>query len=265
MSTLHYCKDYIKRYEIWVFLMSAPILNTLITYTSSLGYISEFIYGHGRFYALLFLLFCIVGYTKGTEGLLNLFRPMLRWKVHPKWYLFSLLFALVIATITLLLKAKYLGEGHSTYLTLQFPSARNSFFILTWAFLGEVVWISYAVRELSKIMNPFYASQIIGIFWTLWWVPSVYINVGVIEDLPLWPLFLNMMGAAGMCTFVYEKTKSGLCVLLLQYMLNMSILLLPVSPLGGGIPTYSTFAVLYFLTMLVFMYFRSPRKMAALQ
>ncbi len=253
-------REFIKKYEIWVFLILAPILNTCITYASSKGFISEFVYTHGRFYALLFLLFGIVNFTKGTEGILDLFRPMLKWKINPKWYLFSLLFAFTIAAFTLLLKDFYYGNDYSFSLKLNFPRLKLSFYILTWAFLGEVVWIGYAVRELSKITKPFYASQIIGIFWTLWWVPSVFINVGVIEGLPLWPLFLNMMGAAGMCTIVYERTKSGLCVLLLQYMLNMSLLLLPVSPTGGGIPTYSTFAVLYFLTMLGFMYFMSPKK-----
>ena len=243
-----------------MFLFLAPIMNTFITYASSKGFISEFVYTHGRFYALLFLLLCIIKFTKGTEGILDLFRPMLKWKVHPKWYLFSLLFAFTIAAFTLLLKDFYLGDEYTFSLKLQFPRPKVSFFILTWAFLGEVVWISYAVRELSKITKPFYASQIIGVFWTLWWVPSVYINVGVIEGLPLWPLFLNMMGAAGMCAIVYGKTKSGVCVLVLQYMLNMSILLLPVSPTGGGIPTYSTFAVLYFLTMLVCMYFMAPKR-----
>lgn len=243
-----------------MFLAIAPLLNTWITHARSNGFLSGFLYDHGRFYALLFLLFCIVSFTKGTEGVIELFRPMLKWKVDPRWYAFSFLFSLLIAAFTLLLKSFYYGEESSFSLAISVPSITTSFVILTWAFLGEVVWISYAVHELSKTMSAFHASQIIGVFWTLWWLPSVYINVGVIEGLPIWPLFLNMMGAAGMCAIVYEKTRSGLCVLVLQYMLNMSLLLLPVSPTAGGIPTYSTFAVLYFLAMLSLMYFMSPEK-----
>lgn len=251
---------FIKKYEIWVFLILAPVLNTVMTYASSKGLIGYFTYTNGRFYALMFLLLFIVMLTKGIQGVLDLFRPMLKWKIHPKWYLFSLLFAFTIGIFTLLLNAFYEGNIADVFsFKLNVPTFKFSVFLLSWAFLGEVVWISYAVRELSKITKPFYASQIIGIVWTLWWLPSVYINVGVIEHLPVWPLFLNMMGAAGMCAIVYGKTKSGLCVLLIQYMLNMSLILLPISPVGGGSSTYTMYAVIYFLTMLGFMYFMPPK------
>ncbi|WP_405410946.1 hypothetical protein [Maribacter sp. Asnod1-A12] len=247
-----------KKYEIWVFLLLAPLLNTVITYASSKGYIDFFPYTNGRFYALFFLLLFIVKITKGNEGIKCLFRPMRNWRVHPKWYVFSLLFAFTIGVLTLAIKALYHGDMSFLSFDLYIPTLKFTLFLLSWAFLGEVVWIGYAVRELSKIISPFYASQIIGFVWTLWWLPSVYINVGVIEDLPVWPLLVNMMGAAGMCTIVYAKTKSGLCVLIIQSMLNMSLVLLPISPDAGDY-TYTIFAVLYFVIMLGFMYFMPPK------
>lgn len=253
-------RNFIKTYEIWIFLVLAPILNTFITYINSKEIIKGFVYTHGRFYALMFLLICIVKFTKGTSGIKELFKPMLNWKINIKWYLFSLLFSLVICCITLFLKSLYYDSDYSSLLKFDFPPLRNIIILMTWAFMGEVVWVSYAVRELSKKLNPFYASQIIGFFWTCWWAPSILINVGVIIDLPLWSLLLNMLGAAGMCAIVYNKTKSGVCVWILQLMMNLSVLILPVSPIIGGIPTYSTYAVLYFLTMLVFMFFIYPIK-----
>src|SRR5690606_22436718 len=132
--------------------------------------------------------------------------------------------------------------------------------VLKSAFMGEVVWVSYAIRELSKRITPFYASPIIGILWTVWWLPSVSFNAGIIDNLPIWSLTLNMLGAAGMCAIVYGKTKSGICVCLLQFMMNMSVLMLPVSPAVGGIQTYSTYAVIYFIAMLGITYFVNPTK-----
>ena len=246
--------NFLKKYEIWVFLTLAPLLNFVITYAKSKGIIEFFPYTNGRFYALFFLLVFIVKITKGNEGIKNLFRPMVVWKIHPKWYLFSLLFAFTIGLITLSIKAIYHNDISFLQFQLYIPTLKFTLFLLSWAFLGEVVWIGYAVRVLSKKINPFLATQIIGFVWSLWWLPSVYINVGVIEDLPVWPLFLNMMGAAGMCAIVYSKTKSGICVLVIQSMLNMSLVLLPISPDAGDY-TYTIFAVLYFLIMLVFMYF----------
>ena len=255
-------KQFIQKYEIWIFLILAPLLNTAITIANNKGIIKGFVYTHGRFYALMFLLICIVKITKGNAGLKDVFKPMLKWKIHPKWYVFALFFSLTLAAFTLFLKANYYETDYLSELKVNFPDFKSSFFLLTWAFMGEVVWVSYCVRSLSKTMKPFYASQIIGFVWALWWVPSVYINTGVIENLPLWPLILNMMGAAGMCTVIYAKTKSGICVWILQYMLNMSILILPVSPTLGGIPTYSAFAALYFIVMLGFMYFVNPKNLS---
>jgi hypothetical protein len=250
-------RDFIKKYEIWIFLVLAPVINTIIVYAKSEGFLHRLVYRHGRFFALFLLLIFIVKFTKGNEGIKDVFKPMLKWKVKPKWYLFSLIFAATIAVFTLLLKAFYYGSEYSTFLKFNhnYPLLRGGFILLIWAFVGEVVWVSYCVRELSKIMKPFYASQIVGFVWTMWWVPVVFLNEGVILDLPLWPLLLHMMGAAGMCAFVYLKTGSGICVWILQFCMNLFGILLPVSPVSGGVPTYSTFAILYFITMLVFMYF----------
>ena len=255
-------KNFIKKYNIWIFLILAPLLNAIMTLLNSKGIIYGFVYTHGRFYVLMGLLVVIVLIAKGTEGIKNIFRPMLKWKINPLWYVFALLFSLTLASFTLFLKSFYYNVEYASLLKFSFPGVRSSFFLLTWAFMGEVVWVSYAIRELSKITKPFFASQIVGFVWALWWVPSIVINEGVILDLPFWPTFLNMMGAAGMCAVLYGKTKSGVCVWVLQWMLNMSLLILPVSPTTGGISTYATFSIVYFSVMLIFMYFMNPIKTA---
>lgn len=253
-------KNFIKKYDIWIFLVLAPLFNAIMTYLNSKEIIYGFVYTHGRFYLLLGLLVVIVKIAKGTEGIKNVFKPMLKWKTNPLWYVFALFFSLTLAAFTLLLKSYHHDTDYLPLLKFNFPGFKSSFFLLTWAFMGEVVWVSYAIRELSKITKPFFASQIVGFVWALWWVPSIVINEGVILDLPFWPTFLTMMGAAGMCAVVYAKTKSGVCVWVLQWMLNMSILILPISPSIGGINTFATFSIVYFSVMLIFMYFMNPIK-----
>ncbi|MGJ8593053.1 MAG: hypothetical protein ACSHXF_10915 [Aquaticitalea sp.] len=253
-------KDFVKTYEIWIFLILSPIINTLVVYANIEGLISGALYTHGRFYVMLLLLMGIVKYTRGVEGIKDMFRPMTNWKVHPKWYLFGFLFALLIATVTLIVKSLYLDVEFSSLYKFNIPGIYNVFVIMLWAFVGEVVWVSYSVRELSKKMKPFPASQIVGFFWTLWWIPVVYLNISVIANLPIWALFLNVLGAAGMCTIIYAYSKSGICVWILQFMMNLSLILLPVSPALSDEPTYGVYSVLYFLTMLGFMYFMNPIK-----
>lgn len=255
-------KKFIKKHEIWIFLVLAPLLNTLFVYIRTQDLLPSFVYTHGRFWLLLLLLIVIVKFTKGIKGIKDVFRPMLKWNIHLKWYFFSLLFALTISSIVLLLKAFYYGGELFEFFKLDFSgiSLKTTFFLLIWAFVGEVVWVSYSVRELIKTMKPLYASQIVGFFWSLWWLPVVYLNEGVVLDLPVWPLFIGMLGTAGMCAFVYQHTKSGLCVLVLQFMLNMSLIVFPVSPKGGGVPTYIAFVTVYFIVMLGLMYFVNPNK-----
>ncbi len=57
------------------------------------------------------------------------------------------------------------------------------------------------------------------------------------------------MGAAGMCAIVYAQTKSGICVWILKWTENISILILSFLLSIGGINIYATYALLYFLTI----------------
>jgi len=249
-------KNFVKTYEVWIFLLFAPLTNALFVYGVHLHIIPGRLYIHGRFFLLLFLLMAMVKFTKGNSGLKDLFKPMLIWKVPLRWYLFTFFFASTIACLTLYLKSLYLGQDFTNY-ALSFSTVGQLEFALNmilFALVGEVVWVSFAVRELSKIMKPFFASQIVGVVWALWWTPIVMLNVGVIEDLPIAALMTNMMGAAGMCAIVYGQTKSGICVWILQIMLNSSILVFPVSP-GVDIPTYWAFGVVYFLVMVCLTYY----------
>ncbi len=243
-------------HEIWIFLVCAPLSSAIFVYGMYLHVVPGRLYIHGRFFSLLILLMAMVKFTRGNSGLKDLFAPMLVWKIPLKWYLFAFFFAASIACLTLCLKAFYLGGDFKIFKLYFHDVLEIKFFLnmILFALVGEVVWVSFAVRKLTKIMNPFPASLIVGVVWGLWWTPIVMYNVGVIENLPIVALLINMMGAAGICTIVYEKTKSGICVWVLQIMLNTSCLVFPVSP-GCGIPTYWAFSILYFLVMVVLMYY----------
>lgn len=255
-------QNFIKSYEVWIFLICAPLTSAMFVYGRYLHIVPGRLYIHGRFFLLLFLLMALVKFNSGNNGLKNIFSPMLKWKIPLKWLLFSFFFASFIACLTLILKALYLG-GDIFVFNLNFSTVSSLSFALNmilFALVGEVVWVSYAVRKLSKIMNPFFASQIVGLVWGLWWAPIVLFKVGVIVDLPIMALIINMMGAAGICAIVYTQTKSGLCVWVLQTMLNTSILTFPVSP-GAGIPTYWAFSIVYFTVMIVLsFYFKTVKR-----
>ena len=247
---------FIRAYEIWIFLFFAPITSAVFVIGVKLHVIPGRLYMHGRFFLLLLLLIGLIKLTRGNSGIKELFKPMMIWKVPLRWYAFAFFFASSIACLALFLRALYLGGDFSIFI-LNFSYFTDINFVLNlvfFAFIGEVVWVSFAVRQLTKTMNPLFASLIVGLVWALWWTPIAIYNVGVIENLPIPALVINMMGAAGVCAIVYLNTKSGLCVWILQSMLNSSCLLFPVSP-GAGIPIYWTFCIVYFLAMLSLMYY----------
>lgn len=252
--------EFIKKNEIWVFLVLGPLLNVLFVYARIQGYMPSYIYNTGRFCVLLLLLIIILKFTRGNQGIKNLFKPMSKWKVHPKWYFLSLIFAVTIAIATLLLKSFYYGIDYSSFIDFNSTTFRGYIALILWAFLGEVVWVSYCIRELSKITKPFYAGQIVAFFWTLWFIPIILLGEGVFPNIPVLSLLIYMMGTAGMCAYIYEQTKSGICVLILQYMLNLTLASLPITPTNGGATTFTAFAIIYFLTMLSFTYFMNPIK-----
>ncbi|WP_040281908.1 hypothetical protein [Psychroserpens damuponensis] len=252
-------KEFIKKYEIWVFLVLGPAFNLLFVYARYLNVINSFVYRHGRFCVLLLFLICLVKFTRGNEGIKDIFKPMLNWRVKPKWYIFSLVFAFLIGILTLMLKGLYFGDEFYTYIKVEYNlNLRAILMWLIWAFLGEVVWVSYCIRQLLKVTTPFYASQIVGVSWTLWFIPIALLGEGILPGIPVISLLIFMLGVAGMCTVVYVGSKSGVCVLLLQHMINISLNILLLSPSRGGVATFTAYSVIYFLVMLIFMYFMNP-------
>ncbi|WP_456441534.1 hypothetical protein [Psychroserpens sp.] len=254
-------KEFIKKYEIWIFLVFGPFFNAFFVLARSQKLIHPFVYNHGRFCVLLIFLVCLVKYTRGTKGVKDIFRPMLNWRVNIKWYVFALLFAFSVGILTQVIRGFLEGEEFYSFVKVDFVIPfRGVIVLLIWAFLGEVVWVSYCIRELSKVLKPFYASQIVGLSWTLWFIPIVILGEGVLPGIPIVPLSIFMLGIAGMCTLVYGHSRSGVCVLVLQFMVNISLNILSLSPTRGGVETFTTYSVVYFLVMLVFMYFMNPVK-----
>lgn len=248
--SLTMAKAFIKKYEVWIFLVLCPVINVPFVEARNQGLISASIYNTGRFCILLFMLICLLKFTRGNKGIKNLFMPMLNWKVQPKWYFLCLIFPSTIAIVTLLLKSFYYDVAYDSFFSFRTSTFRGYIAYFVWAFLGEVVWVSYCIRELSKITKPFYAGQIVAVFWTLWFIPVILLGEGILQEIPIIPAFVFMMGVAGMCAFIYMHTKSGICVLLLQSMVNLTLVSFPISPTNGGAQTYTAFGIIYFLTML---------------
>lgn len=253
--------SFLRKYEVWWFLGLIVAVNA--AFVSGIGFhiLPENLYQLGRFILLAGILCGVVLAARGTEGIMDLLRPMVQWRRSPKWYLFAFLWNPSLCLLVLAILYKLNVSGMPKF-DPNFTIATNPYIIRTVlisSFVGEIVWISYAIRRLSASFTPFVSASIVGLAWTAWWVPMVYYNIGIVPDLPLGALLFNQMGIAAMCTFVYMHTKSGLLVLCLQLTFNFSILILPITPAVGGLIAYWTFAVTYFTAALLLFVIFGPK------
>ena len=251
----------LKDKELFLFLFLIVVVNTAFVSALHAEFLPAFLYNKGRFLLLGTVLAGVVFAFRRWAGIVEIIRPMTVWRINPLWFVFALAWPPTICAVTLLLKGWGSGDLFGA-IAIDFATVTQPTVFVTvalGAFVGEIVWVSYAIGRLQKTTGIPLASQIVGVFWTLWWVPIVIINVGVIPDLPLDALLVNMLGIAAMCGFVYAHTRSGLVVLTLQLSLNSSVLIFPVVPDSGGVATYWLFAIIYFVAVFLLYLAFGPR------
>jgi membrane protease YdiL (CAAX protease family) len=248
-------------YELWCFLCLIVLANTAFILSITHGLLPERLYGQGRFVLLGLVLIGVVSLFRGSEALWDLIRPMAVWRVSPVWYLLALAWAPVMAITVLLVKSAVTGENALSVDSFLFGRPRLFVTVILASFVGEIVWVSYSIGRLSRRYNALTSSLIVGVFWSLWWVPIVILGQGVIPGLPLGGLVVSMLGVAAMCGFVYAKTGSGLVVLLLQVTMNSSLLVFPVLPTTGGLATYWGYSIFYLAAVLLLYWSVGPRSL----
>jgi len=248
----------LNRHEVMTFLWLIVIINALFVTACAEGFISDRWYNYGRFALLGGTMLGIVYLSRGWKALLELFRPLTRWRIDLEWYLLAALWAFSLGVIVLAGKILF-GEARLNDMSLQLGVVSNPRIVATLvigALVGEIVWISYSIKQLSQRHTIFVASLIVGAFWTAWWLPMAHYDYGIIPGLNILPLWINQTGVALMCGLIYYHTRSALCVLVLQVGVNTSILVLPVLPTTGGETTYWAFSVVYFsAAVLAYLYF----------
>ncbi|MHA6263842.1 hypothetical protein ACXYMO_11620 [Arenibacterium sp. CAU 1754] len=254
-------RTFLQKYEVFVFLFGIVVVNALFVTACVKGVLPDGAYGYGRFALLGATLVLVVFLSRGTGAVVDLFRPLTRWRVSPGWYVFSLIWAAAICAVVLLGKVA-LTQTTFDDLSLRLgivTSPRIVLNIFIGALVGEIVWVSYSVGALSKRHTVIIASAIVGLFWTAWWMPMSYYDYGIVPGLHPLALLISQTGVALMCGFVYFHTRSAICVLLLQIGVSASILILPVLPTTGGQMTYVAFGITYAVATVLAYLLAGPR------
>jgi len=232
------------KYGIWFFLASVVMIQAIFVYCVSNGFFNlDKYYAMGRFYILLILALSFTFVCAGFSGVVDLFRSMLVWRVAIGWYFFAIFYLIIIAFGILVFMNMMDGEALKSIpldLTL-FERPRWIYGIVLNSVVEEVVWVSLVLTVLQKRFSVFVSSQILAVFWFLWWVPVILYGRAVIPDLPLSILWFHYLGIAATCAWVYHFTKSGLIVVLMQIVTNAISMVVPILPHLSDFNTYAIF------------------------
>lgn len=195
-----------------------------------------------------------------------MFGSLFKWRCHWQWYVFSLVWLTLISFLLLVLENLIMGRGFAR-IPLDFsnvdvfnPDAeqaqiarsilRGSAMI---AIVEEIALVSCFMTLLRQYLTPLVTSLITSVFWCSWWVPAILIGDGVTAGLPIPLLYIQYIGLAATCIWVYHFTGSALLVIVMQFITNMVSLIIPVLPDSGGYWTYVVYVVS--MCVLIFLLF----------
>ncbi len=203
--------------------------------------------------------------TAGREGVADLGRRLVRWRVGRHWYPIVLLgpavFALAVAGVQILLGARW-ADVAPTALTLSLPTLLLTLVLLTVTDgLGEeVAWRGYALPRLLDRFNPVPASLILGALWGTWHLPLVWTDGAAIEGLPVWLLYGDVGAKSLIFTWVFLRTRGSV---LIAALLHGSTNLWAVSPAveapGDLAVATGAMAAKWLLALALFALARPPR------
>ncbi|MFW5689789.1 MAG: CPBP family intramembrane glutamic endopeptidase [Spirochaetota bacterium] len=174
---------------------------------------------------------------RGRSGARALLERLLRWRVHPGWYLFALAapVPVVVAAVAAhrRLGGTAISENDPAQWHLIFPAFALIFFT---SVLGEEVgWRGYALPRLRDRFGPLRASLVVGVVWGVWHLPLWWMGGNFHAQIPFGLFVLQDVALAIVLTWLFNRTGgSVLLVALLHAASNLAIGLAPLLPSATG-------------------------------
>jgi uncharacterized protein len=157
----------------------------------------------------------------GRRGVTGLLRSLILWRVRLRWYVFALvvpIVAVVGASVLTDLRPVVLDSFNATAAISSVPLA----FAMALPFgpLGEELgWRGYALPHLLRTTGPWTASLTLGVLWTFWHVPMIFLMPGAAlpEYLPLSVIavlsyLVEITAVTGIMTFLFLRTEGSVLI-----------------------------------------------------
>ena len=170
-------------------------------------------------------------FSEGRDGVRELLRGLLRWRVRARYYVFAVFSVLVIAVFAVGLHVLLGGlppEAEAIAAQFGIPEEQAYLFIaispiifIITIFVGgpiaeELGWRGYAQPRMQARMGAGLAGLTIGFIWSLWHLPLFYYFTSAVGGLPIGH-YIPLVTALGVLfAWLYNRTGGSvlLCILL---------------------------------------------------
>jgi uncharacterized protein len=168
--------------------------------------------------------FIMSAIVAGGAGVRNLVRRMIRWRVAGKWYLIALsplaFYAAAVVTLGVL------GQGwpnvaemgkFSSLPVVAFPVM--GLLLLATGYAEETGWRGFAVPEMLKTRSLLSTAVVIGLLWTVWHVPSMFVienyrQMGIV----ILPMFtVGIVSGSILLAWVYRGSGGSVLIVALWH------------------------------------------------
>jgi membrane protease YdiL (CAAX protease family) len=198
----------------------------------------------------------------GTHGLKEFWRKITNWRFSLSWYLGIILIPLIMSGVlpTIILffirygsPPPFLGPLHGA------PTWKNAWwFFLFIVVIGggqeELGWRGYLLPKLQIQSNALVSSLIIGVIWTLWHVPFLFIPGSALYGAPLIGYLIQLTLLSLILTWIYNNTDSILACILYHAWTNFTgaYLMVDVTDTIYGLLTLGTQVLVILLIILIY-------------
>ncbi len=233
-------RAFISRYPVLVFVLTALLVQFFIV-----GFVHALVpdgdevrsvpLAHAvfrvRVFVPIFLVTLITYYLEGIQGLKRLYGSFFHWRVPRRWYVFAFSWKFIMGYAAIILAYLFYdapldwwNENTLHTLIAHLP------FIFGIALVEETSWVRFSMTRMQMRYNAFWSAMIVGNCWALWYLPMNLIDIGTPQGVPDIVFHSGVVSLMVLLIWVYNSTRSGTVLLLMQIMSNTVFFLIPVLP-----------------------------------
>ncbi|MGH8246496.1 MAG: CPBP family intramembrane glutamic endopeptidase [Gammaproteobacteria bacterium] len=153
-----------------------------------------------------------IALLRGSEGLRDLFRRCVHWRIPPMYFLTAILIQPAVLLATLVIR------GHWADVQSLDPAAAIGAFaayllltVLVGAGFGEEIgWRGFLQPQLSQSRSPLAGSLLLGITWFAWHVPAYLLDPGNESSDPILPFLAIIFPFSIVHAWAYFRSKGSI-------------------------------------------------------